>query len=148
MTGEQVVLTSEPGVDRDRYDRELRYVSTDGGDFGEAMVGADHTAVYAGHNDASPTYQSELRALDANGRTCDDSIPPAVTESDSDDSTYVPTPDRSSTPPSSSSGSSSGGAAYYQNCSAARAAGAAPLHTGDPGYSRKLDRDGDGVACE
>ena len=29
-----------------------------------------------------------------------------------------------------------------------RAAGAAPLHTGDPGYSRKLDRDGDGDACE
>ena len=41
-----------------------------------------------------------------------------------------------------------GGSAYYPNCSAARAAGAAPLHAGDPGYSRKLDRDGDGVACE
>ncbi|MFC0315826.1 DUF1524 domain-containing protein [Gordonia phosphorivorans] len=38
--------------------------------------------------------------------------------------------------------------AYYPNCSAARAAGAAPLHVGDPGYSSKLDRDGDGVACE
>ncbi|MFD3532099.1 excalibur calcium-binding domain-containing protein [Streptomyces sp. NPDC058664] len=37
---------------------------------------------------------------------------------------------------------------YYENCSAVRAAGAAPIHVGDPGYSRKLDRDGDGVACE
>lgn len=37
---------------------------------------------------------------------------------------------------------------YYANCSAARAAGAAPVHAGDPGYSRKLDRDGDGVGCE
>ncbi|MEU0962198.1 excalibur calcium-binding domain-containing protein [Micromonospora aurantiaca] len=37
---------------------------------------------------------------------------------------------------------------YYANCSAVRAAGAAPLHRGDPGYSRKLDRDGDGIACE
>jgi hypothetical protein len=37
---------------------------------------------------------------------------------------------------------------YYPNCAAARAAGAAPLHRGEPGYSRKLDRDGDGVACE
>ena len=36
----------------------------------------------------------------------------------------------------------------YANCSAARAAGAAPVHAGDPGYSRKLDRDGDGVGCE
>ncbi len=37
---------------------------------------------------------------------------------------------------------------YYANCTAVRAAGAAPLYVGQPGYSRKLDRDGDGVACE
>lgn len=37
---------------------------------------------------------------------------------------------------------------YYDNCSAARAAGAAPLHRGDPGYRSGLDRDSDGVACE
>lgn len=37
---------------------------------------------------------------------------------------------------------------YFPNCAAARAAGAAPLRAGQPGYSRKLDRDGDGVACE
>ena len=36
----------------------------------------------------------------------------------------------------------------YANCSQARAAGAAPLHRGQPGYSARLDRDGDGVACE
>ena len=39
-------------------------------------------------------------------------------------------------------------AAYYKNCAAAKAAGAAPLHRGDPGYRSGLDRDGDGVACE
>jgi len=38
--------------------------------------------------------------------------------------------------------------ASYPNCAAARAAGAAPLRVGDGGYSRRLDRDGDGVACE
>ncbi|RFA08990.1 calcium-binding protein [Subtercola boreus] len=36
----------------------------------------------------------------------------------------------------------------YRNCDAVRAAGAAPLHRGEPGYSSKLDRDGDGIACE
>ncbi|QNP42108.1 excalibur calcium-binding domain-containing protein [Lysobacter terrestris] len=36
----------------------------------------------------------------------------------------------------------------YANCSAARAAGAAPVRRGDPGYGRHLDRDGDGVGCE
>lgn len=38
--------------------------------------------------------------------------------------------------------------AYYGSCAAARAAGAAPLHVGEPGYRSGLDRDGDGVACE
>ncbi|WP_096459785.1 excalibur calcium-binding domain-containing protein [Corynebacterium suranareeae] len=37
---------------------------------------------------------------------------------------------------------------YYANCAAVRAAGAAPLYAGSPGYSSKLDRDGDGIACE
>ncbi len=37
---------------------------------------------------------------------------------------------------------------YYQNCTAARAAGAAPLHVGEPGYRLKMDGDGDGIACE
>lgn len=36
----------------------------------------------------------------------------------------------------------------YANCSAVRAAGAAPIYAGEPGYSSKLDRDGDGVGCE
>ena len=38
--------------------------------------------------------------------------------------------------------------AYYKNCAEARAAGAAPLHRGDPGYRAGLDRDDDGIACE
>ena len=37
---------------------------------------------------------------------------------------------------------------YYPNCKAARAAGAAPLYQGEPGYRSGLDRDGDGIACE
>lgn len=38
-------------------------------------------------------------------------------------------------------------AVHYSNCTEARAAGAAPLYDGDPGYSLKLDRNKDGVAC-
>lgn len=37
---------------------------------------------------------------------------------------------------------------FYRNCAEAKAAGAAPLYRGQPGYSRLLDKDGDGVACE
>lgn len=36
----------------------------------------------------------------------------------------------------------------YENCAAARAAGAAPVYRGDPGYGAHLDRDGDGIGCE
>lgn len=42
----------------------------------------------------------------------------------------------------------SGGDAYYPNCASARAAGAAPVRSGAPGYGRHLDRDGDGIGCE
>ncbi|GHA71834.1 hypothetical protein GCM10010372_83440 [Streptomyces tauricus] len=40
------------------------------------------------------------------------------------------------------------GSAYYANCDAARAAGAAPVHRGEPGYASHLDRDGDGIGCD
>lgn len=36
----------------------------------------------------------------------------------------------------------------FANCAAARAAGAAPVRRGEPGYGTHLDRDGDGVECE
>lgn len=39
-------------------------------------------------------------------------------------------------------------AVYYKNCTAARAAGAAPIRRGEPGYASHLDRDNDGIACE
>jgi len=55
-------------------------------------------------------------------------------------------------PPSSSAPASPaptpGGEVYYANCAAARAAGAAPIRVGQPGYRSALDGDKDGVACE
>lgn len=42
----------------------------------------------------------------------------------------------------------SSGTVYYKNCAAARAAGAAPVRSTDPGYGKHLDRDGDGIGCE
>lgn len=40
------------------------------------------------------------------------------------------------------------GNVYYPNCAAARAAGAAPVRRGEPGYAAHLDRDNDGIGCE
>lgn len=43
---------------------------------------------------------------------------------------------------------SSNGRCEFANCSQARAAGAAPVRRGGPGYGQHLDRDNDGVGCE
>jgi hypothetical protein len=37
---------------------------------------------------------------------------------------------------------------YYPGCNAARAAGAAPIYRGQPGYRQEMNGDGDGIACE
>jgi hypothetical protein len=36
----------------------------------------------------------------------------------------------------------------WHGCDDARAAGAAPIYRGEPGYSADMDGDGDGIACE
>jgi len=59
---------------------------------------------------------------------------PALTFGTSDGEAVRPPPSDASPP--------------YASCAAARDAGQAPLREGDPGYSPKLDRDRDGVACE
>ncbi|MFE3825617.1 excalibur calcium-binding domain-containing protein [Streptomyces sp. NPDC059092] len=74
---------------------------------------------------------------------------PTVTETKTVKVTVAPAADNDDTGSGSSgSGSGGGGSVYYKNCTAARAAGAAPVHAGDPGYGPHLDRDGDGVGCE
>lgn len=59
----------------------------------------------------------------------------------------APTSDAAPAPAPETAPAQVGGQAYYENCAAVRAAGAAPIRVGDPGYSRKLDRDGDGEGC-
>lgn len=50
--------------------------------------------------------------------------------------------------PNSAANSSARRTRPFANCSEARAAGAAPVYRGDPGYGPHLDRDNDGVGCE
>lgn len=56
-----------------------------------------------------------------------------------------PAPQSRQTPAAAQSGS---GAAAFRNCAEARAAGAAPVRRGEPGYGPHLDRDNDGIGCE
>ena len=73
---------------------------------------------------------------------------PAQTPEPAQTTQAAPAPAQTQAAPAPAPAQQSGGDVYYQNCSAVRAAGKAPLYKGQPGYSRKLDRDGDGVACE
>ncbi|MGN0124785.1 MULTISPECIES: excalibur calcium-binding domain-containing protein [Rhodococcus] len=62
--------------------------------------------------------------------------PPPVTQ-------YTPPPAPAYTPPPVQQPSVS-----YKNCSEAKAAGAAPILRGEPGYASRLDKDNDGIACD
>lgn len=63
-------------------------------------------------------------------------------------STTAPTPRPSTAPAPRDEPSRGSSDVYYENCTAAREAGAAPLHRGEPGYRSQMDGDGDGIACE
>ncbi|MFJ2741630.1 excalibur calcium-binding domain-containing protein [Streptomyces sp. NPDC087440] len=62
------------------------------------------------------------------------------------DAAGAPKKTKSSTAESTGTGTGTG--FTYKNCAAVRAAGAAPIRKGQPGFGAHLDRDGDGVACE
>lgn len=96
----------------------------------------DTTATQAESRPLSPEFSEQ----DARRYVPPQQVAPATAP----DTAPVPAPVYESVPAAASVPQS----AYYANCSAARAAGAAPLMRGAPGYSPKLDRDNDGVACE
>lgn len=60
----------------------------------------------------------------------------------------IPQASRLLSTPSAASQFSTFATLPYRNCAAARAAGAAPVYRGDPGYAPWLDRDSDGIGCE
>ncbi|QCB44509.1 excalibur calcium-binding domain-containing protein [Sphingomonas sp. PAMC26645] len=53
-----------------------------------------------------------------------------------------------STPARRSTNAGSKGSVFYSGCREVRAAGAAPLYRGQPGYRPGMDGDNDGIACE
>ncbi|MGJ0118766.1 GmrSD restriction endonuclease domain-containing protein [Williamsia sp. MIQD14] len=78
------------------------------------------------------------------------SAPPPVPQNDTATRTQTPVPRPAPryTPPPAAPVVPDGGDVYYRNCAAARAAGAAPIRAGEPGYRAGLDGDGDGTACD
>ena len=147
------------GEDLDPYGRALRYVDTADGDAGLAMISGGHAiarydsrdgygrhdreSAYIAADAASPAYACPVPIATPTPTADADPAPLAAPiPSADDDAGATPTGRRTTTAEQAPA------VVSYPNCTAARAAGAAPIYAGQPGYSSKLDRDGDGVACE
>lgn len=158
MLGRQVALVLDPTQDRtDRYGRTLAYlVRADNWDYSveAARAGAARSYVYGGApvSRSSAITAAEREARDAKrglwGPPCDGetaSRPATVT---SGSTATLPSPSIAAPPSTPPPPPASTTSVYYKNCDAARAAGAAPIRVGQPGYRTGLDRDGDGTACD
>ena len=127
VDGQTVALTVGARDDVDSYGRRLRYVetaTTDAGltlvEQGSAIARYDSRDGYGGH-----TREAAYVAADA------------------------ATPSAGCVAPAPAPSAPAPGGVHYANCDAVWAAGAAPLYAGQPGYETpRLDRDGDGIACE
>jgi hypothetical protein len=76
-----------------------------------------------------------------------DASPPPLPAS-ADDQAWSNRADESAPPPQPKPAASAAQSVHYAGCNEVRAAGKAPLHSDDPGYSPEMDGDGDGIACE
>jgi len=100
--------------------------------------------------------QAERNAMATVLSTCPDEPVPAgglgatsTTPTPTPAAAPAPTPGPAPTPaPAPTSAPEPPAAVYYQNCDAVRAAGAAPIRPGDPGWQPKFDGNQDGVGCE
>ena len=135
--GKAVVLTAGARDDVDKYGRLLRYVDLpDGTDAGLAQITGGYAVARYDSRDGYGHHDREEQYVAADTGTAFECVYGSATPAK---------PAAPAKPPTTAAG---GSAAYYANCAAARAAGVAPLHVGDSGYRKGLDRDGDGIACE
>ena len=131
----QVVLTTGgDGEDTDRYGRYLRYVDVDvdGVDAGLSMIQQGHAIARYDSRDGYGLHTREADYVVADAASPDYICPPPP----------APAPQQVRTPDNAPAN------VNYANCDAVRAAGAAPIHPGDPGWQQKFDRNKDGVGCE
>jgi endonuclease YncB( thermonuclease family) len=131
--------------DMDRYGRIVATCHVGGTDLAGAMVAAGLAV-------ALPEYSDSYVAAEARARAQRVGIWASDFQRPSDYRAANPSEHRRS--PAGPSVSRRGATSapppepYYRNCKDARAAGAAPLYRGKPGYRPEMDGDGDGIACE
>ena len=137
---------------------------SDGIDYATAALESGHAKYLA--NFADTTYAAALQSAETSARgagtglwgpPCGGTIDAPAPVPQPGTSTPPPAPaapapttvdPTSPPPPATTSPRQDADVVTYRNCVEVRAAGKAPLLRGQPGYSGRLDRDGDGVACE
>lgn len=155
LSGISVSLESDTSQgNTDKYNRLLRYVRLpDGTNFNEKMVkeGYAHEYTYS----LPYKYIDEFKVAETTARngslglwadnTCSGNTNQAASTASSV-STSLASQQTAAKP--STAATTQNNDTYYANCTAARAAGAAPISIGGLGYRSALDRDNDGIACE
>jgi len=142
LLNQHVAFVTDPTQDaNDRFGRTLAYlVKGDGWNYSveAARAGTATSYIY----DGNPVQKyAEIVAAEQEAKAASRGLwgPPCNGDTES---TPLAAPNSAPNTPVP------GGSVYYPNCKAARAAGAAPMYVGQPGYRSGLDGDGDGVACE
>ena len=141
LLGQRVAFLADPTQDRtDRYGRTLAYlVKGDSWNYSVEAARAGTARAYIYDNNPVQKY-AEIAGAEQEAKAAGRGFwgPPCHGDTES---TPIGAPQPAPSAPVPDAG------AYYRNCKAARAAGAAPLYVGQPGYRSGLDGD-DGVACE
>lgn len=151
LAGNTLTLTKAGLTDRDKYGRLIRYVAVGEQDAGMGQIMGGFARARYDSRDGYGRHprQDDYMAADA----ATPSICAASSTTQAAESTAAPAASATATreatePDTETEPPETGKTTPYANCTEVREAGAAPLHRGDPGYSTRLDRDGDGTACE
>ncbi|WP_234382447.1 excalibur calcium-binding domain-containing protein [Streptomyces sp. XY332] len=128
--------------------------------YSDVPLAADHAAwavcfqTPAAGSPLEPSSAVEL-SLVAPGKPCPDKAGAALAPSTAPAASRTPAPPKPKTSPPTDGGSTGGdgggsgaSSVYFKSCAEAKAAGAAPMRRGQPGYRDALDRDKDGIACD
>jgi len=143
VLGQEITLDNPEMVeDRDKYDRLLAYIVVDGTDAGTVLLSEGLAMPRYNSTDGYGEHprEAEYAEVAAPLITCE----PEPVEEEPAAEPVEPEPVQSE-PVAEPEPQP---VVSYANCDAVRAAGAAPIRAGDPGWDTKFDRDGDGVGCE
>lgn len=138
-------------VDVDQYDRQVSRCRAGGRDIGLELVAAGLAVALPQYSDSYIDAEERARAQGIGIWGGGFQMPADYRAANADFKEPRPVRRRAETwtaPEYATQRPSRSGRAYYRNCAAARAAGAAPIRRGEPGYREALDADNDGVACE